>query len=178
MAESDAELVARLVAADDRVAFEQLVKRHQSPVRQFFRRLTGNDTNRANDLAQDTFLKVFRSIGSFKGDAKFTTWLYRVAYNTFLDDQIKRLPSVPLEELDHVAAVDVASQAGNEADFDRLLRWLNHRQRAIFDLHYRKDMSHPDIANVLEIPLGTVKSDLSRGLEQLRTIVTAGARHE
>jgi RNA polymerase sigma-70 factor (ECF subfamily) len=179
MADSDAELVARLVAADDRAAFGLLVKRYQSPVRQFFRRLTRNDTGRADDLAQETFLKVFRAIGSFHGQAKFTTWLYRVAYNTFLDDQRNRVPTAPLEVDAEVEAPDFARQAGNEADFDRLLLRLNDRQKAIFDLHYRKDMSHSEIVDALQIPLGTVKSDLSRGLEQLRLLVApVGNSHE
>ena len=121
MADSDAQLVARLVAADDRAAFETLVRRHQSPVRHFFRRLTRNDSQRADDLAQETFLKVFRSISSLLGEAKFSTWLYRVAYNTFLNDQRNRLASAPIEE-EALAVVDFAGRAGDEADFDRLLQ--------------------------------------------------------
>ena len=178
MADSDAELVARLVASDDHAAFESLVKRHQSPVRHFFRRLARNDAQRADDLAQETFLKVFRSIGSFKGDSKFTTWLYRVAYNTFLNHQRNRVATAPLEDASQ-AEQDFSGQAGNEADFDRLLHELSDRHRAVFDLHYRKDLSHPEIASALQIPLGTVKSDLTRGLDQLRLLVSAkGGSHE
>jgi RNA polymerase sigma factor (sigma-70 family) len=173
VAESDAELVARVMASGDRAAFAQLVQRHQSPVRNFFRRLTHPDQARADDLAQETFLKLFRSIGSFHGQAKFSTWLYRIAYNVFLDEQRKRSPpSAPVEAIE-TATPDHAQRLDYEADVSSLLRRLSLRQRAIFELHYRKDLSHQEIASALGIPLGTVKSDLSRGLAQLQLLVTA-----
>lgn len=172
MADRDSELIARLMASADRAAFAELVQRHQSAVRNFFRRLTHPDQARADDLAQETFLKLFRSIGSFQGQAKFSTWLYRVAYNVFLDDQRKRSPtSLPVDAMED-ATSDHAQYIDNEADVSRLLRHLTLRQRAIFELHYRKDLSHQEIATALDIPLGTVKSDLSRGLTQLQRLVT------
>lgn len=177
MADPDAELVARLMASGDHRVFEELVKRHQSSVRNFFRRLTHPDKARADDLAQETFLKLYRSIGSFQGQAKFSTWLYRVAYNVFLDEQ-RRRPVVPPQLDVHPEEPDHAPRIGDEADVSRLLRQLTLRQRVIFELHYRKDLSHQEISGVLEIPLGTVKSDLSRGLDQLRLLVASnGAAH-
>ena len=91
MTDSDASLVVRVVADDDRSAFEMLVRRHQSKLRNFLRRLTGNDAARADDLAQETFLKAYRSIRTYRGTAAFSSWLYRIAYNTFLNDERSRL---------------------------------------------------------------------------------------
>ena len=169
MTESDAELVARVVAADDRSAFELLVRRHQSPLRNFLRRLARSDHARADDLAQETFIKAYRSIHTYRGTAKFSSWLYRIAYNTFLNDERGRLPAAEFDEAQHAAVADRAAHAGDELDIDRALQLLSTRQQAVFDLHYRKGMTHEEVANALELPLGTVKSDLARGHERLRT---------
>ena len=173
MTESDAELVARVVAADDRSAFELLVRRHQSPLRNFLRRLTHNDGARADDLAQETFIKAYRGIHSYKGTAKFSTWLYRVAYNVFLNDQRARFPATEFNETQDAPSADGAERAGQEMDVERALQMLSVRQRVVFDLHYKKGMTHDEVASALELPLGTVKSDLVRGRERLRTYFEA-----
>jgi len=176
MADLDAELVARLIARDDPTAFTRLVRRYQSPMRSFFRRLVPHDAALADDLAQEAFLKVFRSIGAFHGNARFTTWLYRVAYNVFLDHQRKRGATAPLEHANESPSGDRVEALHDQIDMDRLLNLLPDRQRAVFDLHYRKDMSHQEIADALGVPLGTVKSDLARGIDDLRRRVrTRGA---
>jgi RNA polymerase sigma-70 factor, ECF subfamily len=172
MTDSEAALIARVVAHDDRAAFELLVRRYQSPVRNFLRRLTRDDADRANDLAQDTFIKLYHSIATYRAQAKFQTWLYRIAYNVFLNDLRGRVVETELTEADHAATPDAAQAAGDEADVASALAHLNDRQRAVFDLHYQKGMTHQEIAGALELPLGTVKSDLTRGLEYLRKILT------
>lgn len=168
MTDSDAALVARVVADDDRGAFELLVRRHQSPLRNFLRRLAKNDRDRADDLAQETFLKAYRAMHTYAGAAKFSTWLYRIAYNTFLNDQRRRFPQAEFDEALHASPADGPEHGDRLADVDRCLERLSMRQRAVFDLHYKKDLSHQEIASTLELPLGTVKSDLARGLEVLR----------
>jgi len=172
MSDSDGALVARVVKDDDRAAFELLVRRYQSPLRNFLRRLTATDPDRADDLAQETLLKLYNSIDSFRGTAKFSTWLYRIAYNTFLNDQRRVVKDVEFDEAVHSRAID-GTQSGSEfEDVDNALWQLSDRQRAVFDLHYRKGMSHHEVAAVLELPLGTVKSDLTRGRERLKAILT------
>ena len=79
MSLTDADLVARVLLDDDHHAFSELVRRHQSAVRGLLRNLTRTDAALADDLAQETFLKAFKHIGSFRGEAKFSTWLYRIA---------------------------------------------------------------------------------------------------
>src|SRR5512140_2451798 len=87
---TDAELIARVVVQDDRHAFAELVRRHQSPVRATLRRLTAGDHALADDLAQETFLLAYRNLKSFRQEARFSTWLYRIATNAFLADARKR----------------------------------------------------------------------------------------
>jgi len=167
VSDSDAALVARVVGDDDRSAFELLVRRYQSPLRNFLRRLAHNDQARADDLAQDTFMKAYKSLATYAGTAKFSTWLYRVAYNTFLNDQRKRFPAKEFDEAVHSPPV-AATESGAEADVGRALEHLPTRQQAVFYLHYKKDLSHQEIATTLGLPLGTVKSDLARGHATLR----------
>ena len=91
---SDAALIARVVVSDDRHAFSELVRRHQSAVRATLRRLTSGNSALADDLAQETFLLAYRNLKSFRQEARFSTWLYRIAYNAFLADarKMKELP--------------------------------------------------------------------------------------
>lgn len=170
MSDSDASLIARVVKDDDRIAFELLVRRYQSPLRNFLRRLT-RDIERADDLAQETFLKLYTSIDSYQGTAKFSTWLYRIAYNSFLNDIRKDVEEAEFNESYHSPSADTSQPAGDQKDVAAALMQLSDRQRAIFDLHYKKGMTHSETAAVLELPLGTVKSDLTRGRDELKAIL-------
>lgn len=168
MPDSDAWLVVRLIADDDENAFELLVRRHQSKLRNFLRRLTKNDAARADDLAQETFLKAYRSIRTYRGTAAFSSWLYRIAYNAFLNDERNRFPERALDIDEPPSVVNRAENEEREIDVECALRHLSIRQQAVFDLHYKKGMTHEEIGDALEIPLGTVKSDINRGIERLR----------
>jgi RNA polymerase sigma-70 factor (ECF subfamily) len=172
---SDTALIARVVASDDRGAFELLVRRHQSPVRNFLRRLAHNDIERANDLAQETFIKMYQGLSSYRGTARFSTWLFRVAYHTFLNDQRGRHTADEFSEDEHGIVADTTAETTVALDIDRALERLPVRQRAVFDLHYKKGMTHSEIADALELPIGTVKSDLTRGHEKLKEWL--GAAH-
>jgi RNA polymerase sigma-70 factor (ECF subfamily) len=167
VSDSDASLVARVVGDDDRTAFELLVRRHQSPLRNFLRRLANNDWARADDLAQDTFMKAYNALATYAGSAQFSTWLYRIAYNTFLNDQRKRHPATEFDEAEHSPPA-AAEDRGAESDVWSAVARLPTRQQAVFYLHYRKDLSHSEVAITLGVPLGTVKSDLSRGHATLK----------
>jgi RNA polymerase sigma factor (sigma-70 family) len=169
--DSDTTLVARVAAEDDRSAFELLVRRHQSSLRNFLRRLTQGDVGRADDLAQETFVKAYRSIASFEGVAQFKTWLYRIAYHSFLNDERTRIPVREFSEADLPADVDFSDEADMARDVDSALKRLSIRQQAVFDLHFKKGMTHSEVAQSLDLALGTVKSDLTRGRARLRDIL-------
>ena len=94
---SDAALIARVVVSDDRHAFGELVRRHQSAVRATLRKLTSGNSALADDLAQETFLLAYRNLKSFRQEARFSTWLYRIAYNAFLADA-RKMKELPMPE--------------------------------------------------------------------------------
>jgi RNA polymerase sigma-70 factor (ECF subfamily) len=137
-------------------------------VRNFLRRLARNDVERANDLAQETFIKMHAGLPSYRGAARFSTWLFRIAYHTFLNDERGRRTNVEFSEDQHAGAEDTAAAVATALDVDRALERLPVRQRAVFDLHYKKGMTHSEIAGALALPIGTVKSDLVRGHEKLK----------
>src|SRR4249920_1543523 len=105
---TDAQLIARVVVQDDRHAFSELVRRYQSAVRSTLRRLTAGNHALADDLAQETFLLAYRNLKSFRQEARFSTWLYRIATNAFLADARKRK-----EELLGDADGDIADEDGD-----------------------------------------------------------------
>src|SRR5512137_1847559 len=102
---TDAQLIARVVFHDDRHAFSELVRRHQSGVRATLRRLTAGNHALADDLAQDTFMLAYRNLKSFRQEAQFSTWLFRIATNAFLADARKRKEEL-LGDRDADLAVD------------------------------------------------------------------------
>src|SRR5512134_3292288 len=100
---TDASLIARALVADDRHAFAELVKRHQSAVRPPLRKLTAGNHALADDLAQETFVLAWRNLKSFRQEAKFSTWLYRIATNCWLADARKRKETLLGDRADMVA---------------------------------------------------------------------------
>ena len=172
---SDAQLIARAVVQDDRHAFGELVRRHQSAVRSTLRRLTGGNIAQADDLAQETFLLAYRNLKSFRQEAKFSTWLYRIAYNVFLADarKIKELPMPEDAGGEPVAAADAAApsmswQAALSVDLERAMRVLSEPERAAIVQCYHNDLSHEEAALVLGCPVGTVKTHILRAKQKLK----------
>lgn len=169
MSLTDADLVARVLLDDDHHAFSELVRRHQSAVRGLLRQLTRTDAALADDLAQEAFLKAFRNIRSFRGEAKFSTWLYRIAYNCFREDARKRKELVGIDE-----ALLEAEQDPNTVDpalrqdLSAALRLLPLHERSAVLLCCQNGLSHDEAARVLDIPLGTVKTNVLRGREKLK----------
>jgi RNA polymerase sigma-70 factor (ECF subfamily) len=146
-------------------AFESLVRRNQSLVRGFLRRLAGDATT-ADDLAQDTFLMAWRRIGTYEGKGSFRGWLCRIAYTQFLQNRRSAKASARREDAVMAqAATSVDERGGVEArlDLDRVLAVLSPEQRAAVALCYGEGMSHQEAADALGLPLGTVKSHVLRG---------------
>ena len=186
---TDAELIARVVVRDDRHAFSELVRRHQSAVRTTLRRLTAGNHALADDLAQETFLLAFRNLRSFRQEAKFSTWLYRIATNAYLADARKRK-----EELLGDRDADVADDEGDDApdeesgvpdparaatlsmDMERAMAVLSDAERAAIVQCYHNDLSHEEAAQVLDCPVGTVKTHILRAKQKLKTRLAAWAR--
>ena len=188
----DAVLVARALAGNDRHAFAVLVRRHQSSVRALLRRLTNGDDALADDLGQETFVQAWRKLDQFRGDAKFSTWIYRIAYNQFLMQVRSRKPEESLDEMEAVASLaaddDDASGAAGEGtrspeeaaadmqvDLQRAMSRLSPAERAALVQCYYLDRSHEEAAYVLDCPVGTVKSHVLRAKQKLKLTLQAWA---
>lgn len=166
----DQALVARVLLSDDRRAFEQLLRRHQGMVRAQLRRLLHGDHAAADDLAQEAFLLAWRKLGQFRGDARFSTWLYRIAYSCFLQAYRKKAwPSADVEdgELERLQAAPHAVDL--QMDVERAMRRLSPAEQAVLLHCVQLGLSHEETAYVLVMPLGTVKTHATRGKAKLKT---------
>jgi RNA polymerase sigma-70 factor, ECF subfamily len=165
----DQALIARVLDNRDEHAFAELVKRYQSQLRYSLRQLTGWDDALADDLAQEAFIKVYKSLHQYQGNAKFFTWMYRIAYNCFAAHCRSRKEEVQLnqEELAE-QGFNPETETDLHRDFARALLIFAPEQRMALHLAYQRQMSHSEIAEVMDCPLGTVKSYISRGHEKLK----------
>jgi RNA polymerase sigma factor (sigma-70 family) len=179
---SDAQLIARVLVQDDRHAFGELVRRHQSTVRSCLRKLTAGNAALADDLAQETFLLAYKNLRSFRQEAKFSTWLYRIAYNVFLADarKIKEAPLSDDADLDGLSPAEeeskpVARAATLKVDLERAMAALTEAERAAIIQCYHNDLSHEEAALVLGCPVGTVKTHVLRAKQKLKARLGAWA---
>jgi len=171
---TDADLIARVLVDDDQHAFGELVRRHQSAVRGLLRQLTRADLALADDLAQDTFVRAYKHIRSFRGEARFSTWLYRIAYNCFREDARRRKERVGIDEEQLQAEADPqTADPGLRHDLMHALSSLPLRERSVVLLCCQNGLSHDEAARVLDIPLGTVKTNVLRGREKLKRMLVA-----
>ncbi|MBT8086449.1 MAG: RNA polymerase sigma factor [Gammaproteobacteria bacterium] len=168
----DHQLVAQAVSMQDAAAFGELVRRHQSQVRNFLRKLSG-DMTLADDLAQDCFMHAWDKLHTFSGRGSFIGWLLKVAYTTFLQSKRKsRRYAEILEQVGHAAEVDGRHQSvqSNEvSDLDKLLAVLTEEERAVMVMSYACGLSHREISDATGMPVGTVKSVIFRGKDKIRT---------
>ena len=183
----DAQLIARAQVKDDRHAFAELVKRHQSSVRACLRRLTAGNHALADDLAQETFILAWRNLASFRQEARFSTWLYRIATNCWLGDARKRKEVLLADRDDEVIDEDDDSSGSDEPnrdharatvlkiDMERALAVLSPAERAAIVACYHQDLSHEEAAYVLDCPVGTVKTHVLRGKQKLKVALAAWA---
>jgi RNA polymerase sigma-70 factor (ECF subfamily) len=162
MSFSDAELIVRVVANDDRNAFAELVRRNQSDVRRLLRRMTGDD-GLADDLAQETFVRAWRSLPQFRGGARLSSWLYRIAYNTFLAHARKTVPAPEAPDVE--VTMDPVLM---RHDLTKALAILRPEERAALALTVNEQVTHEEAAQILDVPLGTLKTHVLRAKEKLR----------
>lgn len=163
----------------DRMAFAELVRRHQGKVRALLLRLCG-DRSLADDLAQEVFLRAYRGLLGFEGRSSFGTWVYRISYNVYLNHRTRTRSYAALpEDYDARAAAPDDAHSAPRADLRRDLEAaiaeLPERYRAVIVLYYLQEVSYPEIAEILELPLGTVKTHLHRAKRLLRHHMGGGA---
>jgi RNA polymerase sigma-70 factor (ECF subfamily) len=153
-------------------AFETLVRHHTQAVYAHALRFFG-DTGAAEDVVQEVWIKVYRSLDSFDGRSRFTTWLYRVTRNCCLDSVRagKRRP-VPVESLDPVPVTgDIANEVALSASLENAMRQLEPEDRDALSAISVFDLSYAEAAVSLGVPVGTVKSRVFRARRTLSVIL-------
>ena len=158
-------LLVSLARAGDRAAFAELVRRRQSSIRNLLRRCCG-DAVLADDLAQQVLLKVWLSIHTLRQANAFGAWLRRLALSVWLQHLRKKDALRGAEELTDAESAQCDS-TGVGMDLDRALATLSNPVRLCVVLSYHEGMSHAEIAELLDTPLGTVKSHIKRGTQRL-----------
>jgi RNA polymerase sigma-70 factor (ECF subfamily) len=161
--QSDEVLVTRVARGDAR-ALETLCQRWERPLYSFLARQTGGRD--VDDLFQDTWLRVVRGAHRFDPGRRFSTWLFQIAVNRCRDWR-RRPPPDPVDPADQVDVPAPAGTSDARLDAERLLAALPEGQRSAVILRYWHDCDEEDVARILRIPRGTVKSRLHHAMRRL-----------
>jgi RNA polymerase sigma factor (sigma-70 family) len=151
--------LSRRAAGGDRAAFAMLVEKHERPLRAFLRRMGADD---ADDIAQEAFLKAWRCAGQYDGRARYSTWLTRIAWRCRIDSARKH----KVDELE-AQPRGVAPSSLEVAD---MLARLSESERAALLLCDGHGWTHPEAAELLGVPLGTLKSTVARAKAKCRAM--------
>ncbi len=175
---SDISLVTQVAVFRNKRAFDQIVRKYQSPVRRFLLNLTLGDEALSDDLAQDTFLKAYINIGQFRGTASLQTWLMRIAYNVFYDNRRKEKGIVKSEDFATAEPTALAAAADSshpsvqsslKIDIYQALSLLKEEERTCITLQLIDGEPIEHISEITGLAPNTVKSHLRRGKERLAT---------
>ena len=167
---TDISLVMQVAVAGNKRAFDELVRRYQSPVRRFFLHQTLGDSQLSDDLAQDTFIKAYTNITSFRGLASFQTWLMRIAYNVFYDYTRKMKNERNADMPNDRAAANSSLftlHSSLKIDLYTALAQLKPDERTCITLQLIDGYDIRQVSKITGLKEGTVKSHLSRGKEKL-----------
>lgn len=171
----DAALVTKSIDGNER-AFRRLVERYNSIVYSVVRGILGN-RNDVEDAVQEVFIKIYRGLPSYRGDAKLSTWIYRIARNHALNVRARPChPQYPIEDAYGVAASgagpdETFRRAEMRRDVEELLARLEERYRIALELRYMADKSYTEIAEIMDLPVGTVKTYIHRGKLSLKRML-------
>ncbi len=182
MEENESQLIER-VCSGDLDAFEGIVERYKKKVYYIAYDIVG-DHHEAEDVSQEVFIKMYRALDHFRKDAKMSSWLYQIAVNTSIDSlrRKKAKPHINVEDLDQVGVREQSlASASPEANperravasimqrhIDQALDKITPQERAVFVMRHYNEFKIREIADVLDVSSGTVKSLLFRALKKLR----------
>ena len=178
---SDADLISSAIDGPEE-SFEELVRRYQRPIVGYVFRMLG-DYDSALDVTQEVFIKVYNSLHRYSSEYKFSTWLYRIAHNATID-HIRRnsanTQSIETESADGTYQLQIESRDPSpelvrerkewKAEIEAVVKRLPTAYRELIVLRHSHDLSYDEIAEVTELPLGTVKNRLFRAREMMREI--------
>jgi RNA polymerase sigma-70 factor (ECF subfamily) len=161
----------------DESAFEELVRRHRERIYRAAWRVARDHAD-ADDLAQESFLRAYRALHGFRGESRFLTWMMRIVMNLALSHRAGRRPTVPLDEARHVGAAEgPGAGAGGHAlraEVRKVVRTLPPRQRQVLVLKVYEGMKFSEVAEVMEISVGTAKATFFQAVRGLRRRLAIG----
>jgi RNA polymerase sigma-70 factor (ECF subfamily) len=176
---ADAELITTALNGREE-SFEELVRRYQSPIVNFVYRMLG-DYDASLDVTQEIFIKVYNSLARYSSEYKFTTWLYRIAHNAAIDYMRRQNPNQQSLELENdegnyqlqIESPNPTPEQERERDewrmeIESVVRCLPNNYRDLIILRHSQDLSYEEIAEITNLPLGTVKNRLFRAREMMR----------
>jgi RNA polymerase sigma-70 factor (ECF subfamily) len=187
MSYQEDELLVSRAQSGDRTAYNALVRKHEERAYKFAFRLT-RDPEEAADVVAEAFVRVFNALPNFRSQSTFTTWLYRILTNCFLDlkkkDKGKHNVSLDsaLQTDENEVQRQIEDPAGSPQDdfekaererkFQRAVRRLPEYQRALVVMYHAEQMSYEEISTAMDLPVGTVKSRLNRARLSLRELLS------
>lgn len=165
-------LIGQCVAFDNRRAFARLVDEHAPALRSFIFNLTLGDASLTDDIAQETFIKAYTGLRSFKGTSRFRTWLFRIAYNEFINYCRKTNELL----LDDCKSVDPGSDSPTTSsdirmDLETALSELSTIERTVVLLFFYEDKPIKDICKITDLSEGSVKSHIYRAKKKLSKVL-------
>lgn len=155
----------------NREQFIQYVENNQRAVRRFLIALCCGDSALADDLAQDTFVKAYLSCDSFREDSKFSTWLFRIAYNTYISNRRAFHRNESLVEAERISAHERSDRAFDYQALYLALEKLSEKERSAILLHYMQGYAINEIANITQSSADAVRQLLSRGRQHLKGLL-------
>ncbi|HUF05319.1 MAG TPA: sigma-70 family RNA polymerase sigma factor [Aridibacter sp.] len=178
---SDANLISGAIKGAEE-NFEQLVERYQRPIISYVYRFL-NDYDASLDVTQEVFIKVYNSLERYSSDYKFSTWLYRIAHNAAIDHirrNSRKEQSIEAENSEGTYQLQIESSRPNpeqdrqrsewRTEIESVVKCLPAAYRELIVLRHGKDLSYVEIAEITDLPLGTVKNRLFRAREMMREL--------
>lgn len=177
----DRELVRRALDGDD-TAFEYLFNRYREAIHTLFVQRLGGP-NDADDLLQETFIKVYINLHRYSSEYTFGQWVYTIARNTFIDFVRRRQEDLPIDERFTAPASNAPTPEESfinlqqRTQIEHYLERLTPRYRQLIVMRFFEEYSYEEIAAKLSLPLGTVKTQIHRAREQMCRMITEGEKH-
>ncbi len=174
----DRQLVACALSGDD-VAFEYLFNRYRDAIRQLLVQRVGSEDD-ADDLLQETFIKVYLHLDRYNAGYTFGQWVYTIARNTFIDFYRRRQDELPIDERFSAPAATTPNPEESvmrlqlRAQIEQCLERLTPRYACLIRMRFLEEYSYEEIAERLDVPLGTVKTQIHRAREQLCDLIRKG----
>ena len=167
-------LLAQLKNKDHKAALT-LIEEHYKQVYYFLFKLC-KDKETAQDLTQETFIKVWDKIESFNGNSRFSTWIYRISYNIFIDyTRMNKLNTITIDDPELYSAIECVDKVNDKVylklEYETIKKAvdnLSDKYKEVILMYYEDDLSYQEISIILNIPKGTVKSRINGGISELR----------